>query len=40
MQNVLTALVPIFVLILTGFLLRQRRLLPDEFWLPCETLNY
>ena len=25
MQNVLTALVPIFVLILTGFVLRQRR---------------
>ena len=40
MQNVLTALIPIFVLILAGFVLRQRRLLPDEFWLPCETLNY
>ncbi|KVD46872.1 transporter [Burkholderia sp. ABCPW 11] len=40
MQTVLTALVPIFVLILTGFVLRQRRLLPDAFWLPCETLNY
>ncbi|AOK60508.1 AEC family transporter [Burkholderia ubonensis] len=40
MQNVLTALIPVFVLILMGFVLRQRRLLPDEFWLPCETLNY
>lgn len=40
MPNVLTALVPVFVLILMGFILRQRRMLANEFWLPCETLNY
>ncbi|WP_244105157.1 hypothetical protein [Burkholderia ambifaria] len=40
MQNVLTAPVSIVVLILARFVLRQRRLLPDEFWPPCETLNY
>ncbi len=31
---------PIIALILLGFVLRQRRLLADAFWLPCETLNY
>jgi predicted permease len=40
MQNVLTALIPVFALILMGFILRQRRMLANEFWLPCETLNY
>ncbi|KLU28121.1 transporter [Caballeronia mineralivorans PML1(12)] len=40
MQSVFTALIPIFALILMGFVLRQRRMLADEFWLPCETLNY
>lgn len=40
MQSVFTALIPIFALILLGFVLRQRRLLADAFWLPCETLNY
>ncbi|KAF0813464.1 hypothetical protein IGB42_01815 [Andreprevotia sp. IGB-42] len=40
MIAVLTALAPIFILIFMGFALRQRRLLADEFWLPCEHLNY
>ncbi|AOJ82702.1 transporter [Burkholderia savannae] len=40
MVNVMAALVPIFALILMGFVIRRRRLLADAFWLPCETLNY
>lgn len=40
MSAVLTALAPIFFLIFLGFALRSRRLLPEEFWLPCERLNY
>lgn len=36
----LAALTPIFAMILMGFILRQRRMIADEFWLPCETLNY
>lgn len=40
MANVLTALIPIFFLILMGFILRRRRLLDEAFWLPCEQLNY
>jgi predicted permease len=37
---ILTALTPIFALILIGFHVRQKRLLADEFWVPCERLNY
>lgn len=40
MSAVLTALAPIFILIFLGYALRHRRLLPEEFWLPCERLNY
>lgn len=40
MVDILTALLPIFALILMGFLLRQKRLLAEAFWLPCEQLNY
>ncbi|MBK1835949.1 AEC family transporter [Azospirillum sp. YIM B02556] len=40
MLEIVTALVPIFVLIVMGFALRHRGLVADEFWLPCEKLNY
>ncbi|MCW3478107.1 AEC family transporter [Neisseriaceae bacterium JH1-16] len=40
MTEVLTALLPIFALILMGFALRQRGMLSEAFWLPCEQLNY
>lgn len=34
------ALAPIFVLIVMGYLLRARGLVPDSFWLPAEKLTY
>lgn len=40
MTDVLAALVPIFALILMGFISRQRGMLEEAFWLPCEQLNY
>lgn len=40
MLTILTALIPIFVLILMGFILHRRNLLAPEFWVPCERLNY
>ncbi|GHD59437.1 AEC family transporter [Jeongeupia chitinilytica] len=40
MHSILVALAPIFLLIVMGFVLRQRRLLAEAFWLPCEQLNY
>jgi malonate transporter len=40
MTVIATALAPIFILILMGFILRHRRLIAEEFWLPCEKLNY
>jgi predicted permease len=40
MSNVLTSLLPIFALILMGFILRHKKLLAPAFWLPCEQLNY
>lgn len=40
MAAMLTALIPIFALMLLGFLLRQRQWLARGFWLPCEQLNY
>jgi len=39
MSNVLTSLLPIFALILMGFILRHKNLLAREFWLPFEQLN-
>ncbi|MUZ60393.1 AEC family transporter [Agrobacterium vitis] len=38
--TILTALIPIFTLILMGFILHRRTLLASEFWMPCERLNY
>lgn len=40
MNNILTALIPIFVLIALGFVIRRRHLIDNHFWLPCERLNY
>ena len=40
MSAITTALAPIFILILMGYVLRRRELLAQEFWLPCEKLNY
>src|SRR3954452_20597851 len=40
MSAIVTALAPIFILILMGSILRRRGLLAQEFWLPCEKLNY
>jgi malonate transporter and related proteins len=40
MSMIATALTPIFALILLGFILRHRKLISDEFWMPCEKLNY
>jgi len=40
MLMIATALTPIFALILLGFILRHRKLLSEEFWMPCEKLNY
>src|SRR6516165_9336825 len=37
---ILISLTPIFGLIFLGFVIRQKRLLPDEFWGGCERLNY
>jgi malonate transporter and related proteins len=40
MLAVITALTPIFAIIVAGFVLRSRALIAEEFWLPCEKLNY
>ncbi|EWY41883.1 transporter [Skermanella stibiiresistens SB22] len=37
---VFTALTPIFLLILLGYLLRRRRFVDDAFWVPAEKLTY
>ncbi|WP_246149190.1 AEC family transporter [Skermanella pratensis] len=37
---VFTALTPIFILILLGYVLRRRRIVPDDFWIPVEKLTY
>jgi len=34
------AILPIFALIAMGFIIKSRSLIADEFWLPCERLNY
>lgn len=40
MSEIATALAPIFILIIMGFVLRHRTMIVEEFWLPCERLNY
>jgi len=40
MTAVVLALGPIFLLILLGYLLKNRQLVPDGFWQPAETLTY
>ncbi|RQP21955.1 AEC family transporter [Piscinibacter terrae] len=40
MNSVLTALVPIFVLIALGFAIHRWKFIDHQFWLPCERLNY
>ena len=40
MTAVVLALGPIFLLILFGYLLKSRKLVPDAFWQPAETLTY
>jgi predicted permease len=40
MTHILTALFPIFALIVVGFVLRRRHVISDDFWSPSETLNY
>jgi malonate transporter len=40
MTVIATALAPIFGLILIGFVIRRKQLLAEEFWIPCERLNY
>lgn len=40
MPEILTALVPIFSLIVMGFVFRHRTVISDGFWIPCEKLNY
>ncbi|RJF69489.1 AEC family transporter [Rhodopseudomonas palustris] len=40
MIEITVALAPIFAIIVLGFVLRHRRMIAEEFWLPCERLNY
>lgn len=40
MIEITVALVPIFAIIGLGFLLKNKSLIAEEFWLPCEKLNY
>lgn len=40
MLAITVALTPIFAMIIMGFALRRQALIADEFWLPCERLNY
>lgn len=40
MIAVVAALAPIFLLILAGLFMKRRRLVPDEFWAPVETLTF
>jgi len=40
MLAILAALVPVFLLIVLGHLLRRFRLVPDGFWPPAESLTY
>jgi len=40
MIGIFSALTPVFLLILLGYVIRQRSLLPDEFWAPAEKMTY
>jgi predicted permease len=40
MITILSSLAPIFLLILSGWLVRNRRWVPDAFWQPAETLTF
>jgi malonate transporter and related proteins len=38
--EILTALAPLFAIIILGFVLRHLALISEEFWLPSEKINY
>ena len=40
MIETLTAVLPVFLVILVGFVLRRARWLPDAFWAPAENMTY
>lgn len=40
MLTTLTALIPVFLLIVMGFVLKQRRWVDDAFWAPAERMTY
>ncbi|MCW8861911.1 MAG: AEC family transporter, partial [Rhodospirillales bacterium] len=40
MIQIVGALAPVFLLILTGYAIRRKGLLPDAFWSPAESLTY
>ena len=40
MGTILTSVLPVFLLILLGYVIRWRELLTDDFWKPAETLTY
>ncbi|MDF9301136.1 hypothetical protein P5P81_00675 [Tritonibacter mobilis] len=40
MLAILSALLPTFALIVVGYVLRERRFLPDSFWPGAEKLTY
>jgi len=40
MQEIFSALAPVFLLILLGYVMRRRTLIPDTFWVPAERITY
>ena len=40
MENILTALWPVFLLIVAGYILRRSEFIDEGFWLPAEKLSY
>jgi len=40
MSSVLSALAPVFGLIVVGYLLKSRRIFTDDFWDPAERLTF
>ena len=40
MQQIFTALTPVFLLILLGYVMRRRALIPETFWVPAERITY
>lgn len=40
MVGIAAALAPVFIVILTGFVLKRRRLVPDAFWQPAEQVTF